>query len=165
MPNNPLANLINCQKIIFRPRSKSLDWDQCQVIGYRDDHALLAKDQLRFQVKFFHLGFCFKSLVHIYELKNGQAQEMAYDSIVFNYGKSVLKAAHMLKDLGFAGFRVKFHIDLQREIMTFLHTSYFRAVGEEWQYGLSVAWSGNRLRHGAAGRISIAHQFLAEAIS
>lgn len=63
---------------------------------------------------------------------------MAYDPAVFNYGKSGLKAGHMPKDLGFAGFRVNFHTDLQREVMAFLGASYFRAVGAEWQYGLSA---------------------------
>jgi len=120
------------------PEVKALDWDQYQAIGYRDGHALWGGDKLRFQVKFFHLGLFFKSPVQIYELKNGQAQELAYDPAMFNYGKSGLKADHMPKDLGFAGFRVNFHTDLERDITAFLGASYFRAVGADWQYGLSA---------------------------
>ncbi|EWS60884.1 Glucans biosynthesis protein D precursor [Methylibium sp. T29-B] len=44
----------------------------------------------------------------------------------------------MPSDLGFAGFRLNFHTDLERDISAFLGASYFRAVGGEWQYGLSA---------------------------
>ncbi|MFC5474930.1 glucan biosynthesis protein [Paraherbaspirillum soli] len=117
---------------------KALDWEQYQAIGYRADHALWANDQLPFQVKFFHLGLYFKTPVRIHELKNGQAQQLAYDPAMFNYGKSGLHAAQMPKDLGFAGFRVNAHTDLERDITAFLGASYFRAVGVEGQYGLSA---------------------------
>ena len=58
---------------------KALDWDQYQAIRYRADHALWAKDRLRFQVKFFHLGLYYQSPVRMYEVVDGQAQELAYD--------------------------------------------------------------------------------------
>jgi glucans biosynthesis protein len=115
-----------------------MDWDQYQSIQYRADHALWAEDKLRFQAKFFHLGLYFKSPVHIFELKQGQAQELAYDPAMFDYGKSGLHGEKMPVDLGFAGFRVNFHTDLERDIAAFLGASYFRAVGSEWQYGLSA---------------------------
>lgn len=115
-----------------------LDWDQYQAINYRADHALWAKDQFRFQAKFFHLGLYFKSPVQIFEVKNDQAQELAYDPAMFDYGKSGLHGNKMPKDLGFAGFRVNFHTDLERDISAFLGASYFRAVGSDWQYGLSA---------------------------
>ena len=51
---------------------------------------------------------------------------------------SGLKGTDLPKDLGFAGFRVNFHTDLTRDITAFLGASYFRAVGGEWQYGLSA---------------------------
>src|SRR5450830_1053184 len=55
----------------------ALDWDQYQAIGYREDHALWAKDALRFQVKFFHLGLFFKQAVQIHEVRDGMARELA----------------------------------------------------------------------------------------
>ncbi len=66
------------------------------------------------------------------------ARELAYDPDMFDYGKSGLKGADLPKDLGFAGFRVNFHTDLTRDITAFLGASYFRAVGGDWQYGLSA---------------------------
>jgi glucans biosynthesis protein len=116
----------------------ALDWDQYQAIQYRDEHALWAGEDLRFQVKFFHLGLYFKQPVRMHEVHDGQAREIAYDPQMFNYGKSGLKGADLPKDLGFAGFRVNFHTDLSRDITAFLGASYFRAVGSDWQYGLSA---------------------------
>jgi glucans biosynthesis protein len=117
---------------------RNLDWDQYQSIAYRNDHALWADDKLQFQVKFFHLGMYAKQSVRIHEVENGQARELAYDPAMFNYGKSGLKGAELPKDLGFAGFRVNSHIDPVRDVTAFLGASYFRAVGGEWQYGLSA---------------------------
>jgi glucans biosynthesis protein len=117
---------------------KALDWDQHQAIRYRPDHALWAQDRRRFQVKFFHLGLYYTSPVRMYEVVDGQAQELAYDPAMFDYGKSGLQGLHLPKDLGFAGFRVHFHTDLERDITAFLGASYFRAVGGEMQYGLSA---------------------------
>lgn len=116
---------------------KNLDWDQYQAISYRADHALWAKDSLRFQVKFFHLGLFYKTPVRMYEVVDGNAHELAYDAAMFDYGKSGLKAGRLPPDLGFAGFRVNFHTDPVRDVVAFLGASYFRAVGGELQYGLS----------------------------
>ena len=117
---------------------KALNWDQFQAIRYRDDHALWKAEGLPFQIKFFHLGLYFDSPVRIYELQDGNAQELAYDPELFDYGKSGLHGEHLPKTLGFAGFRVNFHSDLTRDVTAFLGASYFRAVGGEWQYGISA---------------------------
>ena len=126
---------------------KAMDWDAYQAIRYRDEHALWAetddkkggsKAAQRFRVKLFHLGLFFQTPVKIYEVENGMAQEIAYDPSLFDYGKSGLANAKLPEDLGFAGFRVNFAPDWQRDIAAFLGASYFRAVGGEFQYGLSA---------------------------
>jgi glucans biosynthesis protein len=117
---------------------QALDWDQYQAINYRADRALWAKEHRRFQVKFFHLGLYFTSAVRMYEVVDGQAQELAYDVAMFDYGQSDLQSLHLPKDLGFAGFRVHFHTNWESDVAAFLGASYFRAVGGELQYGLSA---------------------------
>lgn len=116
----------------------ALDWDQYQSIQFRNDHALWAGEPRRFKAKFFHLGLYFKSPVKMYEVADGQAQELAYDPEMFDYGKSGLQGGKLPKDLGFAGFRLNFHTDDTRDVAAFLGASYFRAVGGDWQYGLSA---------------------------
>ena len=120
------------------PSVAKLGWDQYQAIQYRDDHALWARDDRRFRVKFFHLGLYFKTPVRVYTVADGLAQEVAYDPAMFDYGKSGLRTAHLPADLGFAGFRVLFDSDPKRDVAAFLGASYFRAVGGEMQYGMSA---------------------------
>lgn len=117
---------------------EKLDWDQYQAIQYRADHALWAEERSRFQARFFHLGLFYKTPVQIHEVVDGQAREIAYDPGMFNYGKSGVHGDKLPKDLGFAGFRLNFHTDLTRDVVAFLGASYFRAVGSDWQYGLSA---------------------------
>lgn len=120
------------------PQIEKLNWDQFQSIRYRGDHALWHDDGLRFQARFFHLGLYFKSPVRMHEVVDGQSRELAYTPDLFDYGKSGLEKLHLPRDLGFAGFRLNFSTDLERDITAFLGASYFRAVGGEWQYGLSA---------------------------
>lgn len=115
-----------------------LDWDQYQAIRFRDDHALWADHTLRFQIKLFHLGLFFKRPVHIFEVQGGQAQELAYDPAMFDYGKSGLDGRRQPADLGFAGFRAVYHTAPEQDMVAFLGASYFRAVGGSRQYGLSA---------------------------
>jgi len=116
----------------------TLTWDQYQSIRFRKERALWRDDQLRFQAQFFHLGLFFKSPVRMFEVVDGQAQEIAYDPALFDHSESGVPAERLPPDLGFAGFRINFHTDLQRDIAAFLGASYFRAVGGEWQYGQSA---------------------------
>lgn len=120
------------------PEVDKLDWDQYQSIRYRADHALWSRDKGRFQVRFFHLGLFFKKPVQMFDVVDGVAQEFAYDPGMFDYGRSGLDGSRLPSELGFAGFQVYFHTDLERDIAAFLGASYFRAVGKEMQFGLSA---------------------------
>jgi len=115
-----------------------LDWDQYQAIRFRPEHALWADTKLRFQIELFHLGLYFKRPVQMFEVANGQAQQLAYDPAMFDYGKSGLNGKRQPADLGFAGFRFKFHLAPEFDIAAFLGASYFRATSGTRQYGLSA---------------------------
>ena len=115
-----------------------LDWDQYQAISNRKGRALWTDEKARFRLNFFHLGLNFTTPVHLHEIVDGKAREIAYDPALFDYGKSGLAGTRLPGDLGFAGFRVFYHTDFVRDIVAFLGASYFRAVGGEMQYGLSA---------------------------
>ncbi len=117
---------------------RDLDWDQYQSITFRGERALWALEGVGFEVKFFHLGLFYQTPVHMYEVTNGRAKEIAYDPAMFDYGKSGLAGARFPPNLGFAGFRVNTARDLVRDVVAFLGAAYFRAVGGELQYGLSA---------------------------
>ena len=115
-----------------------LDWDRWQSIQFKPEHALWKDQKLNFQARFFHLGFTIRTPVHMYEVVNGQATEIAYDSAMFDYGKSGVKRGALPANLGFAGFRLGFKDDFVRDVTAFQGASYFRAVGSERQYGQSA---------------------------
>ncbi|CAM5782369.1 Glucan biosynthesis protein D OS=Rhizobacter sp. Root404 OX=1736528 GN=ASC76_08660 PE=3 SV=1 [Rhizobacter fulvus] len=116
----------------------ALNWDQYQAIRFKPEHALWADDKLRFKLELFHLGLFFKRPVQMFEVVGGQAQQLAYDPAMFDYGKSGIDGRKQPADLGFAGFRFKFHLAPEFDIAAFLGASYFRATSGTRQYGLSA---------------------------
>nr|WP_226911432.1 glucan biosynthesis protein D [Gallaecimonas mangrovi] len=115
-----------------------LTWDQHQSIVFKHDQALWSKLPSHFRAEFFHLGMYAKTPVEIYEVVDGKAQLIPYSKRYFDYGKSGLDHKKLPADLGFAGFRLHSLTDWQRDIVSFLGASYFRAVGSNMQYGLSA---------------------------
>ncbi len=119
------------------PKSlQALNWDQYQDIRYRPEQALWQNRDSAFQLQFFHLGLYFKQPVHFYEVIDGKAHGLPYRADNFDYGDNDL--GDLPDSLGYAGFRLHFHQDFSRDVAAFLGASYFRAVGESRQYGLSA---------------------------
>lgn len=115
-----------------------LDWDQYQSIRFKPERALWADAGLRSRIELFHLGLYFKRPVQMFEVADGQAQELAYEPELFDYGRSALATAHLPENLGFAGFRIDSHLAPHTDIAAFLGASYFRATSGTRQYGLSA---------------------------
>ena len=119
------------------PAIAALNWDKWQSIRFRNEASLWANDHLRYQVRFFHLGFSIKKPVRMHLVEGGQEQELGYDRSMFDYSASGVDASKIPEDLGFAGFRLNFHTDWVRDIAAFQGASYFRAVDGDMQYGMS----------------------------
>jgi periplasmic glucans biosynthesis protein len=119
------------------PAIAALNWDRWQSIRFRNEASVWAADQLRFQVRFFHLGFTIRKPVRMYVVENGQVQELAFDRGMFDYSRSGLLPSDVPENLGFAGFRVNYHTDWQTDMAAFQGASYFRAIDGDLQYGMS----------------------------
>jgi periplasmic glucans biosynthesis protein len=119
------------------PAIANMDWDHWQSIRFKNEESLWADDHLRFQARFFHLGFTIKKPVRMYVIESGQVQELGFDRNMFDYSHSGLKPASIPENLGFAGFRVNFHTDWQTDMAAFQGASYFRAIDGDLQYGMS----------------------------
>ncbi len=122
-----------------------LDYAAHGQIRFKPELALFAKGPGQFPVTFFHLGSFFRTPVRVYALDNGVAREIVYDPANFDMpGDS---PAHALpRNSGFAGFRIQeSRLGNQTKLpwqqndwVAFLGASYFRAIGELYQYGLSA---------------------------
>ena len=115
-----------------------LSYDQYQNIRSRPERALWADDLLDFRIQFFHTGRSFSESVRMYEVRNGQAREIGYDPAMFDFDRSGLDPATLRDKGGFAGFRIQSTTNWKADIAAFLGASYFRAVGDTRQYGLSA---------------------------
>jgi glucans biosynthesis protein len=117
-----------------------IDYDAWGKIRYDTDYALYADS--RFPVTFFHLGMYFQKPVAMYRLEGGDAREIVYDPDYFDMPADSI--AHRLREgAGFAGFRVQEPKDgsldwRKNDWVAFAGASYFRAIGELYQYGLSA---------------------------
>ena len=118
----------------------ALTYDQYRDIRFRPDHALWRRENLPFELMFFHLGKFQTQSVRINEVTSQGVRHIPYQSADFNYGHNKL-SPQTWGDLGFAGFRAHYAMnrsDYKDEVMVFLGATYFRALGKGLRYGLSA---------------------------
>jgi periplasmic glucans biosynthesis protein len=111
-------------------------------IKFRSEAALFAGGAGAFPVTFFHLGQFFRKSVRIHAVSRGQAREIIYSGDYFDMPADSI-ARRLPEGAGFAGFRIQENragtLDWkQNDWVAFLGASYFRAIGELHQYGLSA---------------------------
>lgn len=121
---------------------QKIDYDAHGKIRFRPELAVNAEDGPRFPLTFFHMGKLFQKPVRMHLVDEGQARELLYDVSYFDM-PSDSPARRLREGTGFAGFRVQEPRDGQldwkkNDWMAFLGASYFRAIGDEYQYGLSA---------------------------
>lgn len=114
------------------------------TIQYDAKHSLWANVPKRqLDVQFFHVGMGFKRPVRMFSLDPAtqDAREVHFRPELFNYHDAKVDVSQLRgrTDLGFAGFRAFKAPELARlDILAFLGASYFRAVDDTLQYGLSA---------------------------
>jgi periplasmic glucans biosynthesis protein len=126
-----------------------IDYAEHGKIKFNSDFALFRDGPGEFPVTFFHLGKYFRAPVHLYALSaaggSPVATEILYDSGYFSMPPNS-PARELPKGAGFAGFRLQEsrtgdqqNLDWHtNDWVAFLGASYFRAIGELAQYGLSA---------------------------
>ncbi|MCA1940962.1 MAG: glucan biosynthesis protein D [Caenispirillum bisanense] len=128
----------------YRPMPEvtaAIDYAAHGQIKFKPDLALYADGPGAYPATFFHLGEFFQAAVKMHRVVEGQAQEILYSPDYFAMPAD--SPAHRLPpDAGFAGFRLQESTGEDRwrthDWLAFLGASYFRAIGELEQYGLSA---------------------------
>ncbi len=119
-----------------------IDYDAWGKIRFDPDSAVYADGPGRFPVTFFHLGKYFPKSVEMNVVSDGMARTIIYDPSYFDMPADSI--AHELPEgAGFAGFRFQEARDgaldwRRNDWAAFLGASYFRAIGDLYQYGLSA---------------------------
>jgi periplasmic glucans biosynthesis protein len=115
-----------------------LGYDQYNSLRFRAERSLWADAGTAFRLSFFHVGRGFAPR-RMYEIVEGQAREILYDTSLFEFDKAGIDPSVMHEHVGFAGFRVQFVTNWKADVAAFLGAAYFRAVGGDTrQYGLSA---------------------------
>jgi glucans biosynthesis protein len=93
-----------------------------------------------FQLRPVHLGAFYRDPVRLYLVEAGIARELLYDPAMFDLG-GARPPDQPSPQTGFAGLRVFFPLNpggSYDELLAFLGTSQFRAVGRGTRYGVSA---------------------------
>ena len=119
-----------------------LTYEEWGKIHYDTDSAVYATGPQQSPVTFFHLGKFFRKAIRVFVVEAGQAREIVYDQSYFDMPANS-PARKLAKGAGFAGFRLQEPKDgpldwRKNDWVAFLGASYFRAIGELRQYGLSA---------------------------
>lgn len=124
------------------PLFKDLTYDDYQFIQFRPTKARWRATDSVWNLLPFHLGWLFKEPVHLYEVVNGVATGLSFTTDDFDYRgplKQDVPAGTALP--GVAGFKLTHPLnrgDKMDEIISFVGSSYFRALGLGNSYGLSA---------------------------
>lgn len=118
-----------------------LTYDRIGQIRFRPDLALWAKGPGPFPATFFHLSQFAQKRVAIHVVEEGKSREILYSRDYFDMPAD--SPARQMKNGGFAGFRLQERRDgaldwRKNDWVAFQGASYFRAIGELFQYGLSA---------------------------
>lgn len=122
------------------PPLNDLNYEQYSEIHFRADKSIWRQDSLPFELQMFHRGFVFKDRVRINIIDDGEPTPVQFDPGMFDYGKNNVPE-QIQGDIGFAGFKVLYPLnrdDRFDEFAVFLGASYFRAIGQDQNYGLSA---------------------------
>jgi glucans biosynthesis protein len=126
-----------------------IDYDALSKIHFKPEYALFANGPGQYPITFFPLGLYSRTPVQMHVVDNtpsgSVAHEIIYDAAYFDMPADS-PARRLSTGTGFAGFRIQesrlgdqAKLDWKKnDWAAFLGASYFRAIGELYQYGLSA---------------------------
>jgi len=129
-PYEPPPNLL--------PKSlRQLNYDEYRDIRFNPSESHWRREQLPFQLQFFHPGFMFSKTVQVNELDDGSVVPIPFSQRLFDYGRNRIGAVP--GSVGFAGLRILYPLNKPGdELGAFLGASYFRFLCQRAVYGLSA---------------------------
>jgi periplasmic glucans biosynthesis protein len=119
---------------------RDLQYDQYRDIRFRSDKSIWSNESVPFRLQLFPRGFLYRDRVRINIVDETGARPLAFSRDLFDYGKNQVPAA-LPSDIGFAGMRILYPMhreDRWDEVAVFLGASYFRAIGQHQNYGVSA---------------------------
>lgn len=121
----------------------NINYDVYRNIAYKPQYALFNQGVSRFPVTFFPVSALHHLPVKMSVVENNSAREIIQDVDYFTFPDNIRGTLPDIKGNVFSGFRVLenqhiLKIHPEKDWVSFLGASYFRAVGEQGQFGLSA---------------------------
>lgn len=121
---------------------KSIDYDTYMHTQYNSDYAVFASKQHRFPVTFFMVNNLNSKVIKAHVVEAGKAREIEQSSEFFKVTELKQKLP-TIKGPVFSGFRVLANTaalqdNPKDDWVSFLGASYFRAIGEQGEFGISA---------------------------
>jgi glucans biosynthesis protein len=120
---------------------RNLSYDEYRLISFREEQTRWRRENVPFQLQYFHPGFVHRNAVQLYELNGRTVTPITFSRDLFDYG-GLTVGAQLSDALGFAGFRVLGSLGNPGrpwdEVASFLGASYFRSLCMKTVYGLSA---------------------------
>ncbi|MGI8890717.1 MAG: glucan biosynthesis protein [Chthoniobacterales bacterium] len=131
----------------FRPNEMSLpevlhnlNYDTYRDITFRQEQGLW-HGRSPFEIQFFHPGYLFKQPVVIHEVRADEVRIVPFEQKYFRYPDFFVARLGDKTLLSFAGFRVLYPLNNPGrldEVISFVGSNYFRALGRDQAYGISA---------------------------
>ncbi len=119
---------------------RELSYDDYRRITFNPAQTWGRREQLPYQLQFFHPGFVHTRSVQVFELNGRVPSPIRFSRAMFDYHGHEPRG--LSDEIGFAGFRVLGSLGIADrpwdEIASFLGASYFRALCAKATYGLSA---------------------------
>lgn len=119
---------------------RDLNYDDYRRIVFNPKLTLWRENNLPYQVQFFHPGYLFHQMITVNEFTGTHAQAVPFGKNLFDY-KDLDLPLFSRWGLNFAGLRVLHPLNkpgIWDELISFLGTNYYRALGKNQSYGISA---------------------------
>ncbi len=120
---------------------RNLNYDTYRDITFRPERSLWRGAREPFQAQFFPPGYLFAHPVALNQVVDGKVCPIPFLPLYFHYPKTMGAGPATAPAPGFAGFRLLYplnHAGRLDEVISFLGTDYFRALGRGQSYGISA---------------------------
>jgi glucans biosynthesis protein len=126
---------------------RRIDYDAHGKLKFKVEDALYANSPGAYPITFMHVGQYFQKTVRMHAVSGGQAREILYDPSQFDMPPDSVARRLDPQPSAFAGFWIREAKDqvtdkgdwkTREPFATFLGASYFRAIGDKGQVGLSA---------------------------
>lgn len=119
---------------------REMGYDQYRGIRHQTQHNLWRDAHSRFQVSPVIPGGVYAHVVPINEVNGSHVERLAFRKEHYTFDDAEL-GQRIPEDLGYAGFELSYPVGRsgkQEKFLVFAGASYFRAIGQGGQWGLSV---------------------------